>query len=158
MRKPLAVTLVSILALLFTSVGAVAAQPNETEPFVCKQDITFDLSLPDPHWIGKLTECDLEGKVEFWETSQNYVVGKTEHFFEIFKITTATGVINGVDDGVWNFPTFKFRANGWVTDASGDWTYLVGYKVHEIGTTSEFPPPAGSTVVTGTGTMTLVAP
>ncbi len=119
--------------------------------------ISIDLSVQAPHWVGTITG-DIQGIVEFWETSDNYVVGTTEHFFETFRITTDKGVISGVDGGVWNFPTFKFRANGWVTEASGDWAYLVGYKMHEIGTTSPFPPPVGSTVVTGTATWTLVQP
>ncbi len=53
---------------------------------------------------------------------------------------------------VWNFATFKFRANGWVTKASPQWAGLVGAKFHEMGTTSDpaFWP------VTGFGTeMTL---
>ncbi len=86
-------------------------------------------------------------------------MGKTEHFFEKFVITTDGGdIIKGDDNGVWNFPTFKFRANGWVAEASGSSSYLVGYKLHEIGVTTAFPPPPGVTTITGWATMFLVAP
>jgi hypothetical protein len=151
MRKVLAVTLICILALLFTSVGAVSAKANVSRSFGCDQLIIFDTFNSD-HWVGTLSGCDLAGKVEYWETDQNYVVGKTEHFFETFTITPdAGGVINGVDAGVWNFSTFKFRANGWVTDATGPWTSLVGYKFHEMGTTTSPDLP----VVYGPSTMSL---
>jgi len=155
MRKmlltPLIVCMVALLSML--SMPAVSAQPMK--PLRCLMVITFDPNLPDPHWIGTVIG-DINGKIEFWEQPENYVVGKTEHFFEKFLITTADGMIEGFDGGVWNFPTFKFRANGWVTVASSDWAYLIGYKMHEIGTTSPFPPIPPETVVIGTATMTLV--
>jgi hypothetical protein len=158
MRKVLAVTLICILALLFTSVGTVSAKPKEIKFFRCDQRITFDSNLPDPHWIGTLRDCDLKGKVEYWETDQNYVSGDTEYFFEIFKITTNRGVINGVDNGVWSFTTFKFSADGHVTSATGFWKHLVGYKFHEKGvTTSPDLPNPDFPVIYGTGTMSLIA-
>lgn len=155
MRNGLAAVFAAgMLALMFASVPVVAA--DETEPLRGGMSISIDLSLcPDCHWVGTITG-DIEGTVEFWEIwEENYVVGATEHFFETFRITTDSGIISGVDRGVWNFATFKFRALGWVTEASGDWAYLVGYKFHEMGITSQFPPPEGTTVVAGTGILTL---
>jgi len=156
MRKMLLTLLiVCIVALLSTlSMPAVSAQPMK--PLKCSMVITFDPSLPDPHWIGTVSG-DINGKIEFWEKwTENYVVGKTEHFFEKFLITTAYDTVEGFDKGVWNFPTFKFRANGWVTAASGEWAYLIGYKMFEIGVTSPYPPIPPETVVHGTATMMLV--
>jgi len=154
-RKAIAtmvITLFLTLAVMALPLVSVSAQPMK--PLRCEMELTFDLGLPDPHWIGTVTG-DIEGTIEFWEFwDQNYVVGKTEHFFERFLITTDGGdTIEGFDQGVWNFgTTFKFRANGWVTEASGDWAYLVGYKMFEIGMTSPFPP----SPVYGTATMILV--
>lgn len=159
MRKVLAAAFSAfMLALVFTSAPVASAQ--ESEPLRAEMEISIDLSVPsaDIHWEGPLTG-DIEGAIEFWEHwDENYVVGGTEHFFETFIITTDHGTITGVDAGVWNFATFKFRANGWVTEATGDWAYLVGYKMHEMGTTTAFPPPPGSTTVSGTATMFLVEP
>jgi hypothetical protein len=97
--------------------------------------------------------------VEYWETDANYVVGakggKVEHYFEIFKITTATGEIWGHEKGVYNFMSnFKFNADGWVTSATGEWASLVGYKFHEIGWTTD-PNDPNATAIYGPSTMFL---
>lgn len=129
-----------------------------TPRIVWDMTITYDFSpgISDPHWIGTLHGPVLDGaKVEFWEKPANFVVGKTEHFFETMLITIGDDTIGGDDSGVWNFSTYKFRANGWVTDATGPWAYLVGYKAHETGFTTAFPPTDGSYVVHGTGTFWL---
>jgi hypothetical protein len=46
--------------------------------------------------------------------------------------------IEGKNCGVWTLSTFKFRAQGWVTDASEDYADLVGNQYHEMGTTTPF--------------------
>lgn len=128
-----------------------------TVRIVCDELIYNNVSLPVHHWKGPLEGCALKGAtVEFWEKkTQNYVVGKTEHFFEKMRISIGGDTITGDDAGVWNFSTFKYRANGWVTGATGKWAYLTGYKVHEVGYTTEVPPPADDPTVTGTGTLWL---
>ncbi len=129
-----------------------------TGRIVCDAFITYDSSpgIDDPHWIGTLKGGALDGaKIEFWEKSDNYLAGKTEHFFEKMLITIGGDTISGDDAGVWNFSTFKFRANGRVTDATGPWAYLVGYKMHEMGFTTEVPPPEGTYVINGTATFWL---
>jgi hypothetical protein len=153
MKKILAITLVCLLVLPFLSVQAVSAQGPKT--IYCDQMIVYPLTpTEDPHWIGTLSGCGLAGTVEFWETPSNFVVGKTEHYFEIFKITTPTGIISGWDNGVWNFSTFKFRAEGRVTAADGEWADLVGYKLHEMGTTTD-PNDPTATAIYGPSTMSL---
>lgn len=121
--------------------------------------MTFDFAMcPDTcHWEGPMTG-DIEGTIEFWETAANFFPGTTEHYFETMKITTSSGVITGTNQGVFNFGTLKFRSNAVVDDATGDWAYLVGYKMHFSGVTTAFPPPEGSTTVTGTGTWFAVPP
>jgi hypothetical protein len=134
-KKLLLVMTVLMLALLSSSVTAVSARPNA--PIECVLDLTFDPNV-GPYWDGTISECSLQGIIRIWETDKNYVVGKTEHFFETFTIwPDSGGEINGEDAGVWNFSTFKFRANGRVTSASTEWEYLVGYKFHEMGRTSD---------------------
>ena len=157
-----------MLALVMASAPTVAAA--EPEPLRAEMTMSFDMSnfqarLPacvseEPLcvWSGDLSG-DLAGSIvvsEFWD--QIFVVGNTEHFFEAFTITTGHGVISGVDKGVWDFNTNKVRANGWITEATGDWSYLVGYKLHESGYV--IPPPEGAEVLIFgfTGEMFLVAP
>lgn len=140
------------------SVAAVSAQSDEPEPLICTLNLSFDAAAENPHWQGSISGA-IVGSMEMWEQPNNFVVGATEHYFENFTITTTSGdVIKGFDKGIWNFGTYKFRAQGPVTEASGDWAFLVGYDTHSKGFTSAFPPVPPSTVVTGTGTMTLVLP
>jgi hypothetical protein len=135
-KRSLLLMTVLMVALLSTSITAVSAKPGAAGPVECVVDIAVDPSVGD-FWSGTVTGCSLAGKIEFVEKPTNYVVGKTEHFFESFTIwPTGGGEIHGDDAGVWNFSTYKFRANGWVTDASEKWAYLVGYKFHEVGITS----------------------
>ena len=158
LRKTAVATLVvCMVALVFASVPVAAVPPSDSEPLRCDMAATLDLSQADAHWVGPVTGCDIQGTMEVFETPANFIVGNSEHFFETFTITTSTGVISGVDKGVWDFNTFKFRANGWITDATDDWSYLMGYKLHESGYTSQFPPTQG-TIVTLTAAMFLVAP
>jgi hypothetical protein len=138
MKKIVALTLICVLVLPLMSACAVFTAPKTIR---CDQLIVFDRKNSD-HWIGTLSGCAIAGKVEYWETPQNYVTGakgeKVEHYFETFTITTATGVIEGVDKGIYNLSSnFKFNADGSVTSATGAWTYLVGYKFHEIGWTTD---------------------
>jgi hypothetical protein len=157
-----------MLALVMASAPAVAAP--ETEPLRAEMAMSFDMSNflerfpacvseePLCVWSGELSG-DVAGSIvvsEFWD--RIFVVGNTEHFFEAFTITTSHGVISGVDNGVWSFNTNKVRANGLITEATGDWSYLVGYKLHESGYVT--PPPEGAEVLLYgfTGTMFLVAP
>ena len=152
MRKFLALALIGVLVLLATS--ASAPQVQQEKQISCVMDIavvcTADWS--DCWWEGPVTGCMLAGMVEFRENPATFP-GKTQHFSEDFKFApTAGGWIKGVDDGVWNFSTFKFRANGWVTQTSPEWAGLVGAKFHEMGTTTD---PNGWPIL-GTGTtMTL---
>jgi hypothetical protein len=46
-----------------------------------------------------------------------------------------------------DFATFKFRATGWVTDASANYAYLLGCKFHEEGVTTS--PDVLPIIVTG---------
>lgn len=139
-----AVVAAGMFALVLMSTPMVGAQ--EATYLSGTMTMTFDASnfpactLDDScFWQGTFGG-GLVGTVEvheFWD--QNYVVGNTgaglgtEHFFERFKITVGSDWISGVDNGVWNLNTLKFRANGWVTDASDGLSYLVGYKLHEMG-------------------------
>ena len=154
-KRSLILISVLIATLLFSSIAVASAKPNASRPINCVVDITFDPEV-GLFWYGTVSGCSLEGTIQFVEKPENYVSGKAEHFFEDFTIWPASGgEIIGTDAGVWNFSTFKFRANGWVTSASEDWAYLVGYKFHEMGTTSnpdELPLTAPNT------TMTLHSP
>jgi len=135
-----AIVTISFLAISLVSIPAVLAAPktyNGTE--VIFIGIPYG---PDDHWkgpiVGGIFGTTGASTAEFYETSANYVVGQTEHFFETFTITTACGTITGTDDGIWTFASFNFKAHGPVTGVSGSCDPgLVGYTFHEEGTTSD---------------------
>jgi opacity protein-like surface antigen len=151
MKKKL-VALLTVLMVIWmsSSITAVSAQPNASRPIKCVVDIQTNEPGIQPDWYGTVSGCILEGNITFTETNENYVAGKTGHFFEDFVIHPASGgEIVGYNGGVWNFSTFKFRANGYVTSASEEWAYLVGYKYHEMGVTSSPDEP----IIYALGTM-----
>jgi hypothetical protein len=134
-KKLLLLMTVLMLALLSSSVTAVSAQPNK--PIACVVNLTYDPDVNPNCWLGVVSDCSIAGPIEICEKPAR-LPGKTEHFFETFTIwPDSGGEINGEDAGVWSFVTFKFRANGWVTSASPEWGDLVGFKLHEMGSTSD---------------------
>lgn len=110
---------------------------------------------PTPHWVGTVSG-DISGSIVMMENPATFP-GMTEHFNESFTITTTDGIIiKGYDLGVYNLKTFKFRANGGITEVSSpDMQSLVGYKLHEMGTTTPF---VLGGEVHATGTITLMPP
>ena len=132
--RRLIVLLAFTLAFTLVSVPVVPTQAKK--PLRCETEIAFDWDLHQ--WIGTVSG-DIEGSITFTPEGASFP-GSTEHFFETWVIETDGGdVIKGSHEGVWSFKTFKFRTNGKVTSASGEWSHLVGRKVHTIGTTSPFP-------------------
>jgi hypothetical protein len=162
MKKKLLVLIFVLGLLTILSISAVSAKSNG--PIECVLDITYGdhdgTGNPDDfYWLGTLADCELEGAIQFKAVPEEYAEpGKALHFVELFTIwPDSGGVIYGKNWGVWNFSTFKFRANGWVRDASPEWEYLVGAKYHEIGTTSPyFGRPEDIPITAPNGDMKLV--
>ena len=159
MRKVLLAVLVAcMLSLVVAPVRLASADSDDVEPLLCTFDMSIDLASADPYWSGSISG-DIVGTLEVRERwADNYIVGATEHFFEDNVITTDNGNLIGYDKGVWNFATFKFRAMGWVTEATDGMADLEGYKMIMRGFTSDFPPSPPNTIVTATGTLMLVPP
>ena len=140
-KRTLILLAVLMVALLFVSFSTVLAKPDKPGSIDCVLDITFKEHTPGNwHWLGTISgpECTVAGTIEFYAVPEEYFTsGKTIHFVETFIIRPdGGGEIHGKNYGVWNLSTFKFRANGWVKDASPEWAHLVGYKYHEMGVTS----------------------
>ena len=126
---------------LMSMLSVPAVRADSDEPLKCAMEIDVFWTTP-AHWEGKITG-DIDGSIEFWEKPAK-LVGSVDIFSEDFTIVTNDGTtITGCDVGIYNLKTFKFRANGFVTDvtpATSDWAYLVGYHFHELGTTTVFIP------------------
>ena len=135
------------LALSLVLVPAISAQPNQ--PLRCEVSITLDWG-PPVQWDGEITG-DIEGTFIIRADPAPSFPGETEHFFETWVIETLDGTIELYQEGVWSFKTFKWKSNGRVTFASGEWVYLIGSNVHVRGTTT----PLTADPVTGLGTLTI---
>ena len=136
MKKGLLILITLLMiTLLFTSFSTVAAEPNA--PIRCLVDMEFN----GAYWSGQVHDCSLAGSIRFDPDPENpsYLAGKTLHFFELFTIEPDSGgVIHGNTAGVGHlYEPFQFRANGWVTDASESWAYLVGNKYFEMGRSTD---------------------
>ena len=166
MKKVLAVTLIAVVALLLTSGGVLAAQSNGPKIIKCDQFIAVYSTDPEPHWRGtsatapsmelKSTTTDRRRR-RAGSPARSHTSTRTSS-----SIPTSGGFIKGYDDGLWNFSTWKFRSEGRVTEASPEWSHLVGYKFHEMGTTDDpnlLPSdPEVDWVLNGPSTMFLAGP
>jgi hypothetical protein len=152
-KRPLLVITVLMVAFLFVASAPVAAQPSGSGAIKCVLDIEYNGAF----WFGTVTgpRCSVEGTIRFDAVEDEYFYpGKTMHFVEEFTIwPDSGGVIKGKDWGVWNLTTFKFRANGWIREASDEWAHLVGSRYHEIGWTSN--PDDGLPITAPDGKMTI---
>jgi hypothetical protein len=97
-------------------------------------------------WYGEVHDCSLEGNIRFVADRPAWLKGHVLHFYERFTIYPEDGdgaEIQGTTAGAGHpFPPFSFVANGWVTDAEGEWEYLIGNKYFEMGTSTDpFSPP-----------------
>ena len=130
-------------ALLLVSISVVSAEPASSGPIDCLLDITYDDhdENGEPYWLGTVEgpDCSVAGTIEFYAVREEYfTAGKTMHFVETFVIRPVDGgELYGKNYGVWNMKSFKFRANGWVLDATQEWEHMIGYKYHESGTTTD---------------------
>jgi len=158
MSKKLFILMIVLALLATVSISMVSAKP--TAPIECVLDITYDEYESGVfYWLGTLADCELAGTIRFDAVLEEYAEsGKTLHFVEEFTINPYSGgEIRGKNWGVWNFSTFKFRANGWVREATTEWEHLIGNKYHEIGTTSPyFGDPADLPILAPGGTAKIV--
>lgn len=137
MRKVFAATLaVCMLAVLVASVPqASACDDSDEEGLILVSSVDMAFDIPPGYWQGTATG-DVRGTVAFYEQPQNFVDAGKEYFFETFIITSEKGVIQGVDEGVYDLATGAFWAHGEVTEATGHWAFLAGYTLFEWGATS----------------------
>ena len=127
MKKGLLVlSAVLLVALMVASHSAVAADSHG--PIVCLTDIVYDQHDPvnEPgvyYWYGPVYECELEGFLRYDPDEDNapFFPGNSYHFFEKFTIyPDGGGEIHGSNAGTVQWSNYKFRANGWVTEASSE--------------------------------------
>ena len=89
--------------------------------------------LISPVWSGTISG-DIEGKMYFYNTGGKDV-GQAHFFEETWLITDNGGgwLLTGTDKGVVSWKNNKYRMNGVVPEAFGDYAGLVGHNVHMSG-------------------------
>jgi hypothetical protein len=124
-----------VLALVLVVVLAAPASAKVKKPLVCRVNMAVGSTQYPDHWGGTV-KGDIRGTMEVWELPWNDQGPVLYTFAEKFLITTKSGDIKGFDMGIW-YPNFKFKASGWVTEATGHWKYLVGWMFYQAGKTSD---------------------
>ena len=95
---------------------------------------THPVLLIDPVWSGTISGDDINGKMFFYNTGGKDV-GQAHFFEETWLITDddLNTLLTGTDSGVVSWANDKYRMNGVVTEAYGDYAHLVGHNVHMSG-------------------------
>jgi hypothetical protein len=133
-----------MLAMVTTLALILVAPAQAKKPLVGTMDLTFNLAWPGPsetipEWEGTIT---FDGIVFYDMKFFNIGTGKqgdqdpgnTLHFGEIWKIwDEGTLILQGTDDGVVSLSNSKYRMNGVVTEAYGEFTIWEGRNVHMNG-------------------------
>jgi hypothetical protein len=134
----------ALLALVLTLavIPSVLAQPKDPLRF----DLSITLVASPLGWAGTV-DGDIVGTITIILLGAEFP-GITEHYWEEWTIVTNDGTITVYQEGVWSFKSYKFKSNGYVTEATGAWEYLEGARVHTRGMTSPFPPPDPNDKVT----------
>lgn len=132
--------LVVVLAMVLVVAVAAPASAHVKKPLLCRADIAViqnpDPAFPDDYYWNGTIRGDVRGKIEFHELPWSDSGPVLYTFAEAFLIKTKCGDISGFDMGIW-YPDFRFRASGWVTQATGRWAHLVGWMVYETGRTTD---------------------
>ena len=136
MRTRLVLALV--LTLVLVVMVAAPASAHVKKPLLCRADIAViqnPLNAEDYYWDGTI-RGDVRGTLEFHELPWSDQGPLLYTFAESFVIKTKCGDISGFNMGIW-YPDFLFRESGWVTQATGHWSCLVGWMVYGTGRTTD---------------------
>ena len=130
-----------MLTIAITSVLMTAVIVN-AEPLYGEMALYFTGPPPNPVWSGTITG-DIDGEMFFYNTGGKDV-GQAHFFWEIWLITDGDGntLLTGTDTGVVSWANAKYRMNGIVTEAYGDYAHLIGHNVHMSGSIT-FDPDTG---------------
>ena len=129
---PLVLTATITLALILI------APAQAKKPLIGMMDLTFNLewsgpSETVPEWVGTITIDGAEYDMKAYNLHSSFL-GETLHFGEIWKIWDGDSLIlQGTDEGVVSLANNKYRINGVVTEAYGDFAIWEGRNVHMSG-------------------------
>ena len=128
-----------IMLVMITTLALILITPVQAvRPRVGTMELTFNLAWSGPsetipEWEGTITIENSVYNMKFYNLASRQT-GNTLHFKEIWKIYDGeTLVLLGTDEGVVSLSNSKYRMNGEVTEAYGDFSILRYCNVHMSG-------------------------
>ncbi|UCH04645.1 MAG: hypothetical protein JSW05_00340 [Candidatus Thorarchaeota archaeon] len=129
---------VGLLGIIFL-VALVSAIPVEAnKPHRWYADMSY---TGEPSWTGVIETEDGKTGAFYWDNEDFYVLGpeqkpSVQKFWGVWGIDwDGDGLddIHGTHYGSFTYAILQFTVNGRVTDASGAWSYMDGWKIHTVG-------------------------
>lgn len=137
--KRLSVVLLSVVFLMaLVSAGRVDA----IKPYRWETASSVNLppwSLENPHWIGDIWDNEGEHGGFYWYNEYAIFLGpeddsKVQQFSGIWWIDWDDGsYMQGTHDGTFVYAPSQYSINGRITVATGQYSDLVGRKIHTVG-------------------------
>ena len=140
MKKLLVVTILVAVCLGLAAGPALAKQGGMVKPLVVTETMTAGLPDHPDTWFGSV-EGDIDGSQEGWTCYFEPGLGAMSAVFlggaapGYNVIITDRGTITQYNMGVYIDQTWEFRNVGLVTEATGDWAYLLGWTSYAYGFT-----------------------
>ena len=144
MRRLLWVVVVLLLVSVLAAPAA-AKQTNKMKPLIVTETMTAGLAEHADTWYGSV-KGDINGTEESWGLAYDPETPLFGDVSPIFLggagpgfnlIITDRGTITVYTMGLYIEGTWEFRNVGFVTYATGDWEYLLGWMTYAYGFTTD---------------------
>ena len=138
----IAAVLLVLIACLTLAAPSAARQKNKMKPLKVTETMTAGLSDHPDTWYGNV-KGDINGTQEGWGCSFDPGPGAVSPIFlggaspGYSLIITDRGTITFYKMDVYIDGSWEFRNVGFVTDATGDWEYLLGWVTYAYGFTTD---------------------
>jgi hypothetical protein len=143
MKKRLLIAAVLALALSLTVVAPASAKvKDKSRPLVVTETMTAGLQDHPDTWYGSVSGA-INGSEESWGCSFDpglgavspILLGGASPGYNL--IITDCGTITFYSMGIYIDAVWEFRNVGFVTDARGQWEYLLGWITYAYGVTAD---------------------
>jgi len=145
MKRTTVLATVLCLAVAVLGIGAAPALAKPSvmmKPLVVTETMTAGLPDHPETWYG-IVRGDIKGTEETWGCEFDPGAGAVSPVFlggvgpGYGVISTDRGIITVYKMDIYIEGTWEFRNVGFVSDATGDWAYLVGWNTYAYGFTTD---------------------
>lgn len=133
---------VILLSLVFMVSLVSATRVDAARPYRWEMASSVNLppwSIDNPTWVGDIWNDEGEHGDFYWYNEGAYFLGpeddpKVQQFWGIWWIDWDDGShIQGTHDGTFVYAISQYTINGRITVATGEWSVLVGHRIHTVG-------------------------